>query len=44
MATTRLITADELLAMSDDGRQYELIEGVLHEVSSAGMEASNLAA
>lgn len=44
MATTKLMTADELLAMADDGRQYELIEGVLHEVSPAGMEASNLAA
>ena len=43
MATTKLVTADDLLAMSDDGRLYELIEGVLHEVSPAGFEASEIA-
>ncbi len=40
MATTRLMTADDLLALPDDGHQYELIEGVLHRMSPAGFEHS----
>ena len=43
VSTTTLTTAEELLAMPDDGRRYELIEGVLHEVSPAGLEASKIA-
>ncbi len=38
MATTRLMTADELMALPDDGWRYELIEGVLHRMSPAGAE------
>jgi Uma2 family endonuclease len=43
MATTKLMTADELMALPDDGWQYELIEGVLHRMSPAGTEASAIA-
>jgi Uma2 family endonuclease len=38
MATTKLMTADDLLALPDDGYRYELIEGVLHRMSPAGWE------
>lgn len=35
--STKLMTADELLMLPDDGRRYELIEGVLNKTSPAGM-------
>lgn len=35
--STKLMTADELFVLPDDGRRYELIEGVLNEMSPAGM-------
>lgn len=38
MATTRHMTAAELIAMPDDGHRYELIEGVLYRMAPAGME------
>ena len=31
--STKLMTADELLMLPDDGKRYELIEGVLNEMS-----------
>ena len=34
--STKLMTADELLVLPDDGKRYELIEGVLNEMSPAG--------
>jgi len=34
--TTRLMTAEELLAMPDDGFRYELVEGELRRMSPAG--------
>lgn len=34
--STKLMTADELLMLPDDGKRYELIEGVLNEMSPAG--------
>jgi Uma2 family endonuclease len=37
------MTAEELMALPDDGWQYELIEGVLHRMSPAGNEASAIA-
>jgi Uma2 family endonuclease len=33
---TRVVTADELLAMPDDGKRYELVQGVLRMMSPAG--------
>ena len=33
----KLMTADELLMLPDDGKRYELIEGVLNEMSPPGM-------
>lgn len=44
VATTKLMTAEELLAMPDDGQRHELIEGVLHtmpppEDEHGGLEA-----
>ncbi|HEU5431253.1 MAG TPA: Uma2 family endonuclease [Thermomicrobiales bacterium] len=44
MTTTKLMTADELLAMPDDGRLWELVRGELREVSPTGLEASATAA
>ncbi len=38
MSTTRSMTAEELMALPDDGWRYELIEGVLHRMSPAGAE------
>jgi Uma2 family endonuclease len=35
-ATTQLTTAEELLAMPDDGFRYELVEGELKRMSPAG--------
>lgn len=45
MTTTpaRLMTAQELLDRGDDGRQWELVEGVLHEVAPAGIRGSQIA-
>lgn len=44
MATTKLMTADELLVMPDDGRHWELRRGELREVSPSGIRASAIAA
>ena len=33
---TRIMTADRLLAMPDDGKRYELVEGKLRMMSPAG--------
>ena len=38
MVTTKPTTAEDLLAMPDDGWRYELIEGVLHRMPPAGGE------
>ena len=35
--STKLMTAEELLMLPDDGKRYELIEGVLNKMSPAGM-------
>ena len=35
-STTKTITAEQLLAMPDDGNRYELIEGELHMMSPSG--------
>ena len=43
MVTTRQATVDELLAIEDDGHQYELLNGEIQRMSPAGGEASNLA-
>lgn len=41
---TKLMTADELLAMPDDGsRKYELLDGELMTMSPSGAKHSNLA-
>jgi Uma2 family endonuclease len=42
MVTTKSMTAEEFMALPDDGRRYELIEGVLHEVSPGGLEHSGI--
>lgn len=42
MVSTKLVTADELLAMGTDAH-FELIEGELHEVSPSGTESSMIA-
>lgn len=34
----RPVTADQLMAMPDDGKRYELVAGVLHMMSPAGGE------
>ena len=36
--STKLMTADELLMLPDDGKRYELVEGVLNERALAGAE------
>ena len=36
VATTRLMTADDLLQMPDDGFRYELVRGELRKMSPAG--------
>ena len=43
MVTTKLTTADELLAMPDDGWRYELIEGVLVRMSPSAPEPGTIA-
>ena len=43
--TTKLMTADELLAMPDDGaHRYELVDGELITMSPTGARSSNIAA
>ncbi|HYG10341.1 MAG TPA: Uma2 family endonuclease [Pyrinomonadaceae bacterium] len=41
--TTQLTTADELLAMPDDGFRYELVEGELKRMSPAGHNHGRIA-
>jgi len=41
---TRSVTADELLAMPDDGYRYELVKGELIRMSPAGNEHGRIAA
>ncbi|MGH9883505.1 MAG: Uma2 family endonuclease, partial [Pyrinomonadaceae bacterium] len=38
LTTTKLVTADELLAMPDDGYRYELVKGELIRMSPTGHE------
>ena len=40
----RLMTADELLRMPEDGYHYELVQGELRKMSPAGEEHSNITA
>jgi Uma2 family endonuclease len=40
--TTKLMTAEELMALPDDGWRYELIEGVLHRMPPGGLEHSDI--
>ena len=40
MVTTKLTTADELMAMPDDGHRYELIDGRLHRMAPTGFDHS----
>lgn len=42
MATTTLMTADDLMKMPNDGWRYELIEGVLYRMAPGGMEHSGI--
>jgi Uma2 family endonuclease len=42
MTTTRLLTAEDLWNMPDNGKGYELIRGELHPMAPAGQEHSNL--
>jgi Uma2 family endonuclease len=42
--TDQLATAEQLAAMPDDGKRYELVEGVLHMMSPAGGEHGRIAA
>lgn len=44
MATTKVMTANELLTMPDDGRRWELVRGELREVSPSGIRASAITA
>ena len=46
MATTanKLVTAEELKLLPDDGHQYELVEGVVHRMAPASFAPSNFAA
>jgi hypothetical protein len=39
---TRSVTADELLAMPDDGYRYELVKGELRKMAPAGDEHGEL--
>ncbi len=43
-AANKLMTAEELERVPDDGYQYELIEGVVHRMAPASFEPSSLAA
>lgn len=40
---TRLMTADELLRLPDDGSRYELVEGELKKMSPSGADHSEIA-
>ena len=40
VAKTRLVTAEELLDMPDDGYRYELVRGELRKMAPAGSEHS----
>jgi Uma2 family endonuclease len=42
MVTKTLMTADELLAMPDDGHRYELIEGELVRMAPADFDSSHI--
>ena len=44
MTTTKLVTADDLLAMPGDGYRYELIEGQLVKMAPAGFQHGRYAA
>lgn len=41
--TTRLMTAEELLDMPDDGHQYELVRGELVQIMGTGLEHAYIA-
>ncbi|MDQ3549344.1 MAG: Uma2 family endonuclease [Chloroflexota bacterium] len=41
--TATLLTADDLLAMPDDGYRYELVEGELVQLPMSGFESSDVA-
>ena len=41
--STKLMTADELLRLPDDGKRYELVEGTLNETPPAGTERGLIA-
>jgi Uma2 family endonuclease len=41
---TRLLTADELLRLPDDGSRYELVQGELKKMSPSGLEHGRIAA
>jgi Uma2 family endonuclease len=43
MATTKLMTADDLLKMPDDGRRWELDRGVLREMNPSSYRSSKIA-
>ncbi|MCO6458528.1 MAG: Uma2 family endonuclease [Pirellulaceae bacterium] len=42
--TDQVTTAEQLAAMPNDGKRYELVEGVLHMMSPAGSEHGEIAA
>ena len=44
MATKTLLTADDLLALPDDGMRHELVEGELRTMTPAGYEHGRIAA
>lgn len=44
MTVSTLMTADELLALPDDGWKYELVRGELRKMSPAGTEHGGIAA
>src|SRR5581483_11352386 len=43
MTTTKLMTADDLLKMPDDGRRWELDRGVLREMNPSSYRSSKIA-
>ncbi len=42
MATTRLLTAEDLWGIGDDGHRYDLIRGELHRMAPAGGEHASI--
>ena len=42
--TDQVITAEQLAALPDDGKRYELVDGVLHMMSPAGSRHGRIAA